>query len=405
MWILKMAWKNLWRNRSRTLITIAAIFFAVILSVTASSLKNGIFDNLIRNVVGFYTGYIQVHKKGYQAEQILDNSFSMSVATEEQILSQSNVSGIAPRLESFGLASFDEVTKGCMIVGIVPDKEDNITSLRKKLTRGEYLNTKDHGVLLGQGLAERLNINLLDTILLIGQGYHGSTAAGKYLVKGMLRFGSPQLNDKILFMPLPMAQDFFGADQMLTSYILSIKNERILDLSAANIRSAIGNEYEVFTWDELLPDIKQHIQADSNNMKIVQAVLYLLICFGIFTTLLMLMAERRFEMGMLVAIGMKKIRLMFLLFVESILTVLSGCIIGIIVSIPLIFYLNRNPIRIGGETARAYEQFGFEAIFPTSTDASNFVYQGAIVLSIGILLSLYPLYRVIRLNPVTAMKK
>jgi len=400
-----MAWKNLWRNRSRTLITIAAIFFAVILSVTTSSLKNGIFNNLIKNVVGFYTGYIQVHKTGYQVEQILDNSFSISASTEEKILSQSNVSGIAPRLESFGLASFRDVTKGCMVVGVMPDKEDKITSLRKKLTRGEYLKGNDNGVLLGQGLAERLSINVLDTILLIGQGYHGSTAAGKYIVKGILRFGSPQLNDKILFMPLSTAQEFFGADQMLTSYILSIKNDRMLDLTATDIRSAVGKEYEVLTWGQLLPDIKQHIQSDSNNMRIVQAVLYLLICFGIFTTLLMLMAERRFEMGMLVAIGMKKIRLMLLLFIESILTVLSGCVIGVIVSIPLIFYLNRNPIRIGGETARAYEQFGFEAIFPTSTDASNFVYQGAIVLSIGILLSLYPLYRVIRLNPVTAMKK
>ena len=213
MWILKMAWKNLWRNRSRTLITIAAIFFAVILSVTASSLKNGIFNNLIKNVVGFYTGYIQVHKKGYQDEQILDNSFSMSASTEDKIRSQPNVSGIAPRLESFGLASFNEVTKGCMVVGVVPDKEDKITSLQKKLTRGDYLDTNDHAVLLGQGLAERLKINILDTILLIGQGYHGSTAAGKYLVKGILRFGSPQINDKILFMPLSTAQDFLGADR------------------------------------------------------------------------------------------------------------------------------------------------------------------------------------------------
>ena len=159
------------------------------------------------------------------------------------------------------------------------------------------------------------------------------------------------------------------------------------------------------TWGELMPDIKQHIRADSNNMRVVQWVLYLLICFGIFSTLLMMTAERKFEMGMLVAIGMKKINLMFLLLTESIVTVLVGCFTGIMVSIPLIFYLNRNPIRIGGETAKAYERFGFEAVFPTSTAASNFIYQGIIVLTIGLVLSLYPIYKVIRLNPVAAMKK
>jgi ABC-type lipoprotein release transport system permease subunit len=405
MWLIKLAWRNLWRNRGRTSITIAAIFFAVILSVTASSLKTGIFDNLVKNVVSFYTGYIQVHKKGYQDEQILDNSFIASSSTEQKILSQKNIEGIAPRLESFALASSGNITKGCMIVGIVPLKEDKITFLQNKLIDGNYLSENDHAVLLGQGFAERLKLHVHDTIVLIGQGYHGSTAAGKYPVKGILRFGSPQLNDKILFLPLSAAQDFFDAGGLITSYILSIRDEKSIDLTTANIQSKIGSDYEVMSWGELMPDIRQHIRTDSNNMKVVQGVLYLLICFGIFSTLLMLMVERRFEMGMLVAIGMKKGKLMILLFIESILTVLAGCVGGIMVSIPLVFYLNKNPIRIGGETAKAYERFGFEAVFPTSTDASIFIYQGIVVLIIGILLSSYPLYKVIRLNPVTAMKK
>ena len=405
MWVIKMAWKNLWRNRGRTLITIGAIFFAVVLSITASSLKNGIFDHLVKNVVSFYTGYIQIHKRGYYDEQILDNSFSPSPTTQQKILSQQNVNGIAPRLESFALASFGDVTKGCLVAGIVPDKEDKITSLKKKLTAGNYLASNDNAVLLGQGLAERLKIDILDTIVLIGQGYHGSTAAGQYVVRGIVRFGSPQLNDRILFMPLLTAQDFFGAEQRLTSYIISIKNENAVESTATGIRSAVGNSYEVMTWGDLLPEIKQHIQTDSNNMKAVQGVLYILICFGIFSTLLMMMVERRFEMGLLVAIGMEKLKLMSLTFIESMLTVISGCVIGIITSIPLIFYLNENPIRIGGDTARAYERFGFEAIFPTSTDSSNFINQGVAVLIIGMALSVYPLYRVIRLNPVNAMKK
>ena len=405
MWLIKLAWKNLWRNKSRTVITIAAIFFAVILSVTATSLKTGIFDNLVKNVVGFYTGYIQVHKKGYHDEQVLENSFPASVLTENQILERENISALTPRLESFALASSQDITKGCMIAGISPDAENRITSLKNKLVKGEYLSSNENSALLSQGLAQRLKLNVGDTVILIGQGYHGSTAAGKYPVKGILKFGSPQLNDKILFMPLKTAQDFFSADKMLTSYILSIENVDDLEQDATNINTVLGSEYEVMTWEELMPDIKQHIRADSNNMRVVQWVLYLLICFGIFSTLLMMTAERKFEMGMLVAIGMKKINLMFLLLTESIVTVLVGCFTGIMVSIPLIFYLNRNPIRIGGETAKAYERFGFEAVFPTSTAASNFIYQGVIVLIIGLVLSLYPIYKVIRLNPVAAMKK
>jgi len=405
MWIIKMAWKNMWRNRNRTVITMAAIFFAVILSVITSSLKTGIFNNLVKNVVSFYTGYVQVHKQGYWSEQILDNSFDTSGNIEKKILSTPTVNQIAPRLESFALASSQDITKGCLIVGIDPQKENDITGLQSKMTKGIYLKNGDSAVLVSEGLAGRLKLNPGDTIVLISQGYHGATAAGKYRIQGILKFGSPELNDKALFMPLPLAQDLFSAYGMITSYVLSLKNPKLLEQTAESIRSAIGTDYEVMTWKQMMPEIQQHIATDSNNMQAVQLLLYLLISFGIFSTLLMLMVERKFEMGMLVAVGMKKVKLAILLLIESIFTVISGCLLGILVSIPLVFYLNKHPIRLGGETAKIYERFGFEAIFPTSTSIEIFISQGIIVLVIGLILSLYPVYKTLRLNPVTAMKK
>ena len=395
----------MWRNRNRTVITMAAIFFAVILSVITSSLKTGIFNNLVKNVVSFYTGYVQVHKQGYWSEQILDNSFDTSGNIEKKILSTPTVNQIAPRLESFALASSQDITKGCLIVGIDPQKENDITGLQSKMTKGIYLKKGDSAVLVSEGLAGRLKLNPGDTIVLISQGYHGATAAGKYRIQGILKFGSPELNDKALFMPLPLAQDLFSAYGMITSYVLSLKNPKLLEQTAESIRSAIGTDYEVMTWKQMMPEIQQHIATDSNNMQAVQLLLYLLISFGIFSTLLMLMVERKFEMGMLVAVGMKKVKLAILLLIESIFTVISGCLLGILVSIPLVFYLNKHPIRLGGETAKIYERFGFEAIFPTSTSIEIFISQGIIVLVIGLILSLYPVYKTLRLNPVTAMKK
>ncbi len=395
----------MWRNRSRTIITMAAIFFAVVLSVATSSLREGIFDNLIKNVVSFYTGYVQVHKQGYQDEQILDNGFEASDAIEQRILKQENVSGVTPRLESFALASAENVTKGCTVVGIVPEKENRITALKDKIAHGTYLNSNDNAVLLSQGLAERLKLQLNDTIVIIGQGYHGSTAAGKYRIKGIARFGSPELNDKTIFMPLATAQEFYGAPGMITSYILSLHSTKNPEPTAAGVAAALGNNFEVLTWGDIIPDIRQHIETDTGNAKYVQGVLYMLICFGIFGTLLMMMVERKFEMGMLVAIGMKKIKLMLLLLIESVFTVFGGCVLGIAASIPVVYYFNRRPIKIGGDTAAAYQRFGFEPIFPTSPDPSIFIRQGIMVLVIGLILSLYPMYKVMFLNPVTAMRK
>ena len=405
MWILQLAWKNLWRNSSRTLITIAAILFATIISIVAESLKAGIFDNLVKNIVSSYSGHIQIHLKGYQDEQILENSFQPSRSMEAAIKNTNGIKKITNRLESFLLISSGEDTKGCMILGINPIQEDSISLLKKKLIQGSYLNPEDDGVLIGEGLSKKLKLGVNDTVILIGQGYHGASAAAKTVIKGIVRLGSPKLNNRIIYMPLQGTQSLFSADSLVTASILLLNEDVDPDDVAKSISKMIGNKYEVLTWGEMMPDIKQHIITDSNNMRIVQIILYILVSFGIFSTLLIMMAERKSENGMLLALGMSKFRLQWLITTESLLTVMIGSIAGMILSTPIVWYLKYNPISITGETAEAYKRFGFEPIFPASYETDIFISQGLIVFIIGIMLSLYPLFSIMHMNALNAMKK
>jgi putative ABC transport system permease protein len=407
MWLMKLAWKNLWRSRSRTLVTVSSIFFAVVLSVVTSSLQDGVFDNFIRNLVSFYSGYIQVHQRGYWDQQILDNGFIRNASLEHAVTRTDNVAAVAPRLESYALASAGDLTKGCLVVGIAPQLEDRITFLRSKVTQGEYFaaNESQNVALVAEGLASRLKVHLHDTLILISQGYHGAMAAGRYIIQGMVQFGSPQLNDQLLYLPLPVAQQFLGADSLLTSYVLALESDNRLNTTAQHLTTVAGDRYEVMTWEEMLPEVKQHIQTDRGSMYIISGILYLLISFGIFGTLLMMIAERRYEMGMLLAIGMKKRKLMWVVLMESVLSVSLGCLAGILLSIPIVQYLKIHPLRFGGEMADIYRRFGFEPVFPASTDASIFITQGLIVLALGLLLSFYPLIRIAGMDPVTAMKR
>jgi ABC-type lipoprotein release transport system permease subunit len=405
MWLIQLAQKNMWRNRLRTLITATAVFFAVILSVLAESLKQGIFDNLVKNIVSFYTGYIQVHQKGYWEEKTLDNSFSYPSPDFSSLVSQTFLKNVSPRIEAFALASSATLTRGCMVLGIVPAQEEKITSLKNKIIQGEYLNDSDHAVLLSEGLAKKLSLRTGDTLYLIGQGYQGSTAAGKYRVKGILSFGSPDLNETSLFMPLSIAQDFLGAYGMTTSLVCMLNDPNQLEKVKTQLQHSLNGKYEVMTWGEMLPEIKQHIEADSGNMEYVQLILYLLVCFGIYGTLLMMMMERKYEMGMLIAIGMNKHLLAFTMLLESVFTVLAGCIAGLLASIPICWYFSEYPFRISGEAAKAYERFGFEAVFPASTNPSIFIEQGITVFVLSLLLSVYPVYKVYRTDPVLSMKR
>jgi ABC-type lipoprotein release transport system permease subunit len=405
MWILQLAWKNLWRNKSRTAITMAAVSFATIISMLAASLKEGIFNNLIKNIVSSYTGHVQVHLKGYQDEQVIENGFVPDSLLRKKISAMPGVDGITSRLESFALISSGETTKGCLVIGIEAQEKHGFTAMEEKITKGAYPVPHENELLLSEGLALKLEKKVGDTVIIIGQGYHGASAAGKYLVKGIVALGSPKLNERLVVMPLEQSQSLFAADSLATSWAVLLHDNMDPDQASKNIAAITGNQLEVLPWGAIMPDIKQHIEADSGNMQFVQLILYFLVGFGIFSTLLIMMAERKIENGMLLALGMSKPRLQYLLLTESMLTVMMGAISGLLVSLPIVLYLKFNPLRISGSTADVYKRFGFEPLFPTSSNPAIFLKQGLTVFVLGLILGAYPIWVIFKMNALKAMKK
>jgi len=403
--LLTLAWRNIWRNRSRSLITMASVTSAVVLATLTVSLQKGVFDNLIANVVSFYTGYVQVHRAGYWKEQTLENSFLLSDSLDQKIRNAAGVQHSTPRLEAFALLSSGEKTKGCLVAGIAPESEDLVTHLKRKLVDGQFLTDSSRQLLVSEGLARRLGAGVGDTLVLLGQGYFGSTAAGKYAVGGLLHFGSPELNDQLVFMPLARSQEWLDAPGLATTLVISPEIPSKNAATAQNLRQAFSkDEFEVMRWEEMMPDIEEHIRTDTASSKIILGVLYLLISFGIFATLLMMLVERRREFGMLVALGMKKIQLAQVVLTESVLLTLTGCFAGLLLSLPIVWWLREHPIRIGGETGKIYEKFGFEAVFPAAFEPGVFIEQAIVVLIVGLVLAIYPVMNVLRLKPVEAMR-
>jgi len=186
---------------------------------------------------------------------------------------------------------------------------------------------------------------------------------------------------------------------------MAIDNPGNMSVVQGEVTAVIGNEYEVMNWKELMPEIANHIKADGTSFYVFTGILYIIIAFGIFGTILMMTVERRYEFGMLIAIGMKKIKLGIMLLYETILITFLGVLAGILLSLPVVIYFSKNPARFTGEMAKVYEQFGFEALFPTSMDIGIFISQSLFVLLIALIIGMYPLWHVSRINPVLAMKK
>lgn len=401
--LFKLAWRNIWRNRRRTVITMAAIFLAVILSTLMMSLKEGVYESMIDSAVGDYMGYVKVNGNGYWEEKSLDYAMEYPDSLKEILNSTESVSGVVPRIESFALAVSDEFTKGAMVVGADPEIEEEYNHLSERVVEGDYFGPDDKSVLVGQGLADYLKVKAGDTLVLLGQGYHAASAAGKYPIAGIVKFGSPELSKQLIFLPLKEAQWLYNMNGLYTSLILQFNDPSRSKEVSLELKQKLSDEFEVLHWEEHNEELKNMIAADRVEGWVFMFILYLVISFGIFSTVLMMLQERMHEFGVLIAVGMKRRLLGAMVLVEVVFISLLGAICGMIGAFPVTLYFNLNPIQFTEDMADVYEEYGMEAVLGTSLDPAIFIQQGTVVAIIACVIALYPYFKITRMRAISAM--
>lgn len=403
--LIKLAWRNIWRNKKRSLITITAILIAVFLAIIMRSMQLGMYDNMIQNVVGSYSGHVQIHNEGYWDEQTIDNAFADNDSLNQTIENREDVSVVTKRIQSGCLSSFNDLSKFVFVTGIELEKEQRMTDWSKRLLEGELLKEGNDAINIGKGIAKYYNLNVGDTMIFIGQGYHGMQAVGAFPVGGILDMKNPNLNNVSVFMPLNMAQEFLSAQGMLSQLIVSKAIYGDEDALAASLKENLGQTYEVMTWREMMPELEQIIQADSAGGLVMVFILYMIITFGIFGTVLMMTQERKYEFGVVVSIGMKKLKLMITMVYETIFLTSIGVLAGIICSRPIVLYYHNNPFRFPEEQVKMMENQGFEAIIPFMSSYDIPITHGLTIFFISLLICIYPILTIYKLNPIKAMKR
>lgn len=388
---LKIAWRNLWRNKRRTLITIASIFFAVVLALLMRSMQLGSYDMMEGTVIRNTTGYIQVHKQGYWDDKTINNTLTDTGDLVGQISSLPNINLAIPRLETFALGSSGNLSKGIVVIGTDPEIENDVSGLAKKIHKGEYLKKGDEGVLIDTNLAKFLKLEVGDSIVLLGQGYHGVTAAGIFPIKGTLGFPSSAMSNKLLYMDLGTAQYLYGAENMLTSISIMLDKPKRLENSMEEVNTALGPDYEVMSWREMNIELVQSVESDNISGQFMLGILYLVVGFGILGTMMMMTLERKREFGVMVSVGMQRYKLAIIIFFETIFLAITGIISGVLIGAPIMYMLHLNPIKLAGEAAKAMQDFNVEPILPFSVDISIFMYQALVVFILTFVAVIYPI--------------
>ena len=403
---LILAWRNCWRNRRRTWITISAIAFAVVLSILMQSFNSGSHDLLIENMARFSTGYLQVRDVRYEKEPSPDNTFAYDRVLDQEIRSvHSGLQLTVPRLQAFMLAADEEGTKGALVLGVDPEREQKLNGLKEQLTSGRFFREGFAEVVVSEGFASRMGVAEGDTLALIGQGRYGMSASGLFAVTGLVKLPVVEMDRQTIYMSVAKAGELLSAEGYLSSLLLLPERKAQTDEIAALLREKFsGTELTVATWEELMPDLLEFIKFDMAGSYVLSVILYVVIGFGFFGTVLTLTLERRKEFGVLLSVGLKRRLLSWVIFLETLMVSVAGVAAGWGLSTLVLLYFIRNPIRLTGELAETIMDYGWEPIIPVSFSTKMFLSQGMIVFLLAMLISAYPVLKIFRLKIIEASR-
>jgi ABC-type lipoprotein release transport system permease subunit len=402
----KLAWRNLWRRKRRTWLTVGAMVFSNIILVFLISMQLGMYGMMIENTVRAQTGHLQIQAPGYKdglkMRQVVPNVSSLAADLRRELGSDE----VAARASAFALVSSEERSYGLMISGVEPEHEARVSSLPGLVTEGRFLDDPTAGeIVIGSVLSRNLRAGVGDELTIIGSGRDGSFAAAVATVVGIFDSGSPDMDRGFAEVPLGFFQETFFMEGAGHSVV--IMSPTLIGVGALQTRVEgllpPGADLVVHDWDTLLPGLKQSIQADFVSAWFMYGILIVLVAFSVLNTQLMSVLERTKEFGITLSLGVTPGRLGRLVLLESSLMGAIGLVVGMIFGGALVLWLGSIGFTYPGleEMAGKFNLPG--RIYPQFS-AAGLLMGPVILLFASMAASIYPALRLHWLEPVAAMR-
>ena len=406
--MIALAWRNLWRNKTRTLLTAFGIAFAVFLVSFAMSMQGGSYDDMIKAATRFYTGHAQINQRDFVTDSKLEQTVPNASALREQLQNRFALVAL-PRVQAFGVVSKDERSIGGMLVGVDFMAEAAQLDLFKKISAGGVPRGPDQA-LVGAAMARNLGADLGDDIVILGSGKRGGVAAMALSVGGILDTGQSELDRSLLFAPIESVQEAFDLDDEVHNLVLVLEDYAQGAVLAQSVDELLQQDQSYRTWQQLLPEVEQGIELDRVSAEIFYYILLILVSFAVLNTFVMVIFERTREFGMLMALGLRPWQIIGQVQIEAFFLGLSGALIGLVLSAVLVAYLSEVGIPLSAYSDEAAQQAfaqlqasSMTHIYPAFSIAS--MATAPLVLMVGTQLSaLFCMLRVRRLNPVAALR-
>ncbi|MDH4274626.1 MAG: ABC transporter permease [Gammaproteobacteria bacterium] len=404
---LRLAWRNLWRNPRRTLLTMCAIGFGAVLLIFSIGLQLGQYDMMIGSNVRIYQGLLQIQRDGYRADPKMRTSIPDILNLAQKVRLGTGFQQVSARANGFALVSSAKRTYATAVIGVEAANEPRVSTLPGLVKQGHYLSSNHaNEVVIGAALAKNLQVSLGDELTLLGAARDGAVAAAVLPITGIFESGNADLDRSMVQIPIETFQETFGMEGHGHSVVIFEEDFKKVTQYQQRIEQALGPHpgLVVLTWDQLQPGLKEMIDLDYSAGWFMYVVLVAIITFSILNTFLMSVLERTREFGIMLALGYKPFNIGRLVMLEALILTLFALMIGIALGVAVNTYFYYHGLTFEGmeEMAKLYN---LPAYIKPQMSIKAVLSGPALILIFTLLAALYPAMRIRLLSPVEAMRK
>ncbi|HET9433983.1 MAG TPA: ABC transporter permease, partial [Chitinophagaceae bacterium] len=357
--IILIAWRNIWRNKMRSMVIMLSIAIGLFAGIAVLALYKGMMKSRIRAVIEAEVGHLQLHdrsfKKDYEPRFIINNGGEIITS----IAAMPVIKLIAPRSMTNGMLATTTGSTGVQINGVVPEKEYLVSQLKKKIIEGKIFDsTKRNEIMIGKKLAKKMNLKIGSRLVLTFTDTTDEIVSAAFRVTAIYQSDNAPLDEKNVYIQMNELNTLLGTGKAFHEIVLLLKDDDDVNTVQKQLQQTFPG-YQVESWKEISPETALLVNTTNQYSYIIMVIIMFALAFGIINTMLMSILERTREIGMMMALGTNKLKIFFLVLLETIFLTLAGTPVGLLIGWLETSYYNKHGLDLSGMGREMMSSFGF----------------------------------------------